>query len=154
MGEPEDMSIRLLKEVLDDLNDTYKSSERKRDLISKVRQARERLQESHCQQDAPSHFALYRNNDYMDDQSQWHNSSTFKASALFPLIYYDDRKERLRHLLFQLIFLFELLALYLARWAQETQNVAGVGGAQSQRLLNKVKHISIWRPKVRVMIFR
>ena len=48
MGEPEDnMSIRLLKEVLDDLNVTYKASERKRDLISKVRQARERLQESH-----------------------------------------------------------------------------------------------------------
>ena len=67
MGEPEDMSIHLLKEVLDDLNVTYKASERKRDLISKVCQARERLQESHCQQDAPSHFALYRNNDYMDD---------------------------------------------------------------------------------------
>ena len=41
-----------------------------------------------------------------------------------------------------------------ARWAQETQNVAGVGGAQCQRLLNKVKHISICRPKARVMIFR
>ena len=95
MGEPEGMSIRLLKEVLDDLNVTYKASERKRDLISKVCQARERLQESHCQQDAPSHFALYRNNDYMDDQSHWHNSGTFKASALFSLIYYDDRKERL-----------------------------------------------------------
>lgn len=41
-----------------------------------------------------------------------------------------------------------------ARWAQETQNVAGVGDAQCQRLLNKVKHISTWRPKARVMIFR
>ena len=39
--------------VLDDLNVTYKASEKKRDLIAKVRQARERLQESHCQQDAP-----------------------------------------------------------------------------------------------------
>ena len=48
----------------------------------------------------------------MDDQSHWHNSCTFKAS-LFPLIYYNDRKERLLHLLFQLIFLFELVALYL-----------------------------------------
>ena len=43
---------------------------------------------------------------------------------------------------------------HFSRWAQETQNVAGVGGAQCQRLLNKVKHISIWRPKARVMIFR
>ena len=98
MGEPEDMSIRLLKEVLDGLNVTYKASEKKRDLIAKVRQDRERLQESHCQQDTPCHFALYRNNDYMDDQSHWHNSCTFKAS-LFSLIYYDDRKERLVHLL-------------------------------------------------------
>ena len=64
MGEPEDMSIRLLKEVLDDLNVTYKASENKCDLIAKVRQARERLQESHCQKDAPCHFGLYCNNDY------------------------------------------------------------------------------------------
>lgn len=39
MGEPEDMTIRLLKEVLDDLNVTYKASEKKRDLNAKVRQA-------------------------------------------------------------------------------------------------------------------
>ena len=48
----------------------------------------------------------------MDDQSHWHNSCTFKAS-LFPLIYCDERKERLLHLLFQMIFLFELVALHL-----------------------------------------
>lgn len=89
MGEPEDMSVRLLKEVLDDLNVTYKASEKKRDLIAKVRQARERFQESHCQQDAPCHFAVYRNNEDTDDQSHCHNSCTFKAS-LFPLIYYDE----------------------------------------------------------------
>ena len=111
MGEPEDMSICLLKEVLDDLNVTYRASEKKRHLIEKVRQARERLQESHCQQDT-SHFASYRNNDYTEDQSHWHNGCTFKAS-LFPLIYYDERKERLLHLLFHLLFLFELVALYL-----------------------------------------
>ena len=45
MGEPEDMSIHLLKEVLDDLNVTYKASEKKHDLIAKVLQAQERLQE-------------------------------------------------------------------------------------------------------------
>ena len=39
MREPEDMSIRFLKEVLDDFNITYKASEKKRDLIAKVRQA-------------------------------------------------------------------------------------------------------------------
>ena len=55
---------------------------------------------------------MYRNNDDTDDQSHWHNSCRFKAS-LFPLIYYDERKERLLHLLFQLLFLFELVSLYL-----------------------------------------
>ena len=48
----------------------------------------------------------------MDGQTHRHKSCTFKAS-LFPLINYDDRKERLLHLLFQLIFLFKLVALYL-----------------------------------------
>ena len=42
------MSVRLLKEVLDDFNVTYEVSEKKCDLIVKVCQARERLQESHC----------------------------------------------------------------------------------------------------------
>lgn len=112
MGEPEDMSIHLLKEVIDDLNVTYKVSEKKRDLIAKVHQAQESLGESHCQQDTPCHFALYCNDDYTDDQSHWYKSCTFKAS-LFPLIYYDKRKERLQHLFFQLLFLFELVALYL-----------------------------------------
>ena len=106
------MSIHLLKEVVDDRNVTYKVSEKKRDLIAKVHQAREWLGERHCQQDTPCHFALYCNDDYTDDQSHWYNSCTFKAS-LFPLIYYDKRKERLLHLLFQLLFLFELATLYL-----------------------------------------
>lgn len=114
MGEPENMTIRLLKEVLDDLNVTYKASDKKQDLIAKVRQAREELQESHCQQGRPFHFPLNYNNNHDDDQSHWHkiNSVTFKAS-LFPLIYYDERKERFLHLLFQLLFLFELIGLYL-----------------------------------------
>ena len=36
MGLPEDMTVRLLKEVLDDLNITYGSSEKKADLIENV----------------------------------------------------------------------------------------------------------------------
>ena len=86
MGEPENMTIRLLKEVLDDLTVTYKASDKKQDLIAKVRQAREELQESHCQQGRPFHFPLNYNNNHDDDQSHWHkiNSVTFKAS-LFPI---------------------------------------------------------------------
>ena len=69
MGEPENMTIRLLKEVLDDLNVTYKASEKKQDLIAKVCQAREELQESLCQQGRPFHFPLNYNNNHDDDQS-------------------------------------------------------------------------------------
>ena len=43
MGPPEDMTVRLLKEVLDDLNITYRSSKKKADLIEKVRRARANL---------------------------------------------------------------------------------------------------------------
>lgn len=43
MGPPEDMTVRLLKEVLDDLNITYGSSEKKADLIEKVRCAQANL---------------------------------------------------------------------------------------------------------------
>ena len=43
MEPPEDMTVRLLKEVLDDLNITYRSSEKKADLIEKVRRARATL---------------------------------------------------------------------------------------------------------------
>ena len=45
MGAPEDMTVCLLKEVLDSLNITYISNEKKAELIAKVHQARENLQE-------------------------------------------------------------------------------------------------------------
>ena len=41
-----DMTVRLLKEVLDDLNITYRSSEKKADLIEKVRYARPTLHDA------------------------------------------------------------------------------------------------------------
>lgn len=45
LGPPEDMTVSLLKEVLDSLNVTYRSNEKKAELIAKVHQARENLQE-------------------------------------------------------------------------------------------------------------
>ena len=44
MGPPEDMTVRLLKEVLDELNVTYKANEKKADLIDKGRHVRAALQ--------------------------------------------------------------------------------------------------------------
>ena len=46
MGPQEDMTVYLLKEVLDDLNINYRSNERKADLIEKVRRARATLQDA------------------------------------------------------------------------------------------------------------
>ena len=46
MGPLEDMTVHLLKEVLDDLNITYRSSEKKADLIEKVRHARATLHDA------------------------------------------------------------------------------------------------------------
>ena len=46
MGPPDDMTVLLLKEVLDDLNITYRSSEKKADLIEKVRNARATLHDA------------------------------------------------------------------------------------------------------------
>ena len=40
MGQPEDMTIRLLKEVLDEFNVTYGASEKKADLIILLRFAK------------------------------------------------------------------------------------------------------------------
>ena len=45
MGPPEDMTVRILKEVLDELNVTYNANEKKADLIDKVRHVRAALQE-------------------------------------------------------------------------------------------------------------
>lgn len=55
MGPPEDMTVYLLKEVLDGLNVTYRSNEKKADLIAKVCRARTDLQDkaSRCNQKNP-----------------------------------------------------------------------------------------------------
>ena len=45
-GSVEDMTVRLLKEVLDDLNISYRSNEKKADLIEKVRRARATLHDA------------------------------------------------------------------------------------------------------------
>ena len=52
-GEPEDMTGRLLREVLDELNITYKASDKKAILIAKVREARQNLHGNTFSRSAP-----------------------------------------------------------------------------------------------------
>ena len=55
-GEPEDMTVRLLREVLDELNVTYKASDKKAVLIGKVREARQNLQGNYCPCSTPKNY--------------------------------------------------------------------------------------------------
>ena len=55
-GEPEDMTVRLLREVLDELNITYKASDKKAILIAKVREARQNLHGNTFSRSAPKNY--------------------------------------------------------------------------------------------------
>ena len=108
MGPPEDMTVYLLKEVLDGLNITYRSNEKKAELIAKVRQARANLQDkaSRCDQRTTSAYSGKKK------RREFKDSLTFKKCVIC-LFYYDDRKERLLQILFQLLFLLEVIGAYL-----------------------------------------
>ena len=104
MGPPEDMTVFLLKEVLDSLNVTYRSNEKKPELIAKVRQARENLQEGET----------HSTSRYIGKKK----SRKFKAcltlnNNIACLYYYDERKEKLLQILSHLLFLLEIVGAYL-----------------------------------------
>lgn len=100
MGPPEDMTVYLLKEVLDGLNVTYRSKEKKADLIANVCRARTDLQDkaSRCNQRILSTCSE------KGDRRAFNNSLNSKKCAVC-LFYYDDRKERLLKILIQILFL-------------------------------------------------
>ena len=108
MEPPEDMTVYLLKEVLDGLNITYKSNEKKAELIAKVRRARTDLQDkaSRCNQRIPSTCSE------KGDRRAFNNSLNSMKCAVC-LFYYDDRKERLLKILFQILFLLQIIGAYL-----------------------------------------
>lgn len=108
IGPPEDMTVYLLKEVLDCLNITYRSNEKKAELIAKVREARVNLQDkaSRCNQRGTSASSEKKK------RREFKDSLTIKKCVMC-LFYYDDRKERLLQILFQLLFLLEIIGAYL-----------------------------------------
>ena len=89
MGEPEDMTIHLLNEVLDEFNVTYKASKKKADLIVKVHQAQENLQNTENFQhytEVSLHFRMSHENRDKPGKSHWYNRFTFSVTP-FPVIY-------------------------------------------------------------------
>ena len=89
MGPPEDMAVRLLKEVLDDMNLTYKTNEKKADLIEKVCHARVSLRDECYDQSNRCH--VISSSEY---QFPYENCSTctFINGPIF-LFYFDEQKE-------------------------------------------------------------
>ena len=91
-GEPEDMTARLLREVLDELNVTYKAGDKKAILIAKVREARQNLQPNTFSRSAPKYHQL----DGRQAQSDEYFTQDLNTKpCLFVTFYYVDRKERL-----------------------------------------------------------
>ena len=88
---------------------TYKTNEKKADLIEKVRHARVRLRDESYDQSKRCH--VISSSEY---QSPYENCSTctFIKGPIF-LFYYDERKERLRYLLLHILFFLEAFAIHL-----------------------------------------
>lgn len=110
MGPPEDMTVGLLKEVLDDLNITYRPNEKKADLIKKVRRARETLHNASHNHNMRGHaFFSFK---FWNTETPFEDWPHFRKNLLC-LYYFDDRKERLLYLFFHILFLLDAFGAYL-----------------------------------------
>ena len=109
-GEPEDMTVRLLREVLDELNITYKASDKKAVLIAKVREARQNLQGNTLSRSAPKNYQPQGASAKHERYFTWDLNN--RAYRFVPF-YYDDKKKRLLNLLLSLLFLLQVIGVYL-----------------------------------------
>lgn len=97
--------------VLDELNITYRSSEKKADLIEKVRHARENLHDTSNDHSMRGHaFFSFK---FWNTKTPFGDWSTFRKSRALCLYYYDDRKERLLYLFLHILFLLDAFGAYL-----------------------------------------
>lgn len=109
-GEPEDMTVRLLREVLDELNVTFKANDKKAVLIGKVREARQNLQGNTCPRSTPKNYQPEGGRAKHERYFTWDlNNRAF----WFVPFYYDDKKERLLNLLLNLLFTLQVIGVYL-----------------------------------------
>ena len=109
-GEPEDMTVRLLREVLDELNITYKASDKKAVLIAKVREARKNLQGNTLSRLAPKN---YQPEGASAKHKRYFTWDLNNRACRFVPFYYDDKKKRLLNLLLSLLFLLQVIGVYL-----------------------------------------
>ena len=110
-GEPEDMTGRLLREVLDELNITYKASDKKAILIAKVREARQNLHGNTFSRSAPKN---YQPEGGRAKHERYFTRKLNNRACRFMPFYYDDKsRERLLNLLLSLLFLLQVIEVYL-----------------------------------------
>ena len=109
-GEPEDMTVRLLREDLDELNVTYKASDKKAILIARVRKACQNLQPNNFSHSAPKY---HQPEGGQAERDKYFTLDLNNKPCLFVIFYYDDGKERLLNLLWHLLFLLQVVGVYL-----------------------------------------
>ena len=132
-GNPEDMTVRLLREVLDEIGEPYSRSMKKSVLIEKVRAARQRASNATCTASATTssvqatgHESTTRESFDSSADSLTAKASTYSTSPssrlgrvrkiLQPtrfLYYFDEKKERVIHLLLLLLFIIDINNAYM-----------------------------------------
>ena len=129
-GNPEDLSIRLLREILDEMGEPYCKSWKKGVLIEKVRPGREKANNTRCTASVRNTVTTGQERT-IGHSSDSHSADSFPAklsvnstSSLFRcvqrvvrqtqiLYYFDEKKERLIHLLLLVLFIIDLLRAYM-----------------------------------------
>lgn len=132
-GNPEDLSIRLLREILDEMGEPYSKSWKKGVLIEKVRAAREKANNTTCtasvrntvttghertighssDSDSADSFAAKASVNSTSTSSSFRRVQRVVRPTQI-LYYFDEKKERLIHLLLLVLFIIDLLRAYMA----------------------------------------
>ena len=131
-GNPEDLSIRLLQEILDEMGELYSKSWKKGVLIEKVRDAREKANNTTCtasvrntvttgQERTIGHSSDSDSDDSFTAKASVNSTSTSSLLRCVQrvvrqtqiLYYFDEKKERLIHLLLLVLFIIDLLRAYM-----------------------------------------
>ena len=127
------MTITLLREILDEMGEPYKKSWKKTVLIEKVIAAREKANNMTCTASATSTVATGHESTTSHSLDTSAESLTAKASTCSSpstssrfcharkivqpskfIYYFDEKKERVIHLLLLLLFMIDLINAYMA----------------------------------------
>ena len=99
-GSADDMTLALLREVLDEMNVTYCKNEKKADLVRKVKEARS--------------TAIDSTQDCHGGSEHTPKSSRKTSKLKWPIAYYyDEKKERLFYLLLHIFFLVDTIGTFI-----------------------------------------